>query len=232
MPATRLIGLRTARRSTDEIVGGLRERRPDLVVCVSCSGRGGLSLEQRAEVLDLESPYAPDMASLTPSSLNFGDGASVTEPGTAWALAERMTSRGIRPEFEVFDLGMANLVNQFVRRGLAATPIYANVLLGNLASGQARFLDIAAIVSALPVNSVYCLAGLGSAQLPTAAMAAAAAPGVRVGLEDNLWLDPQRSRPATNAALVETVHRLADAVGRPIKSSRGLRLRLGLPECR
>ena len=57
-------------------------------------------------------------------------------------------------------------------------------------------------------------------------MAAAAAPGVRIGLEDNLWMDAARSRPASNSELVESVHRLAEVVGRPIMTPAQLRERL------
>jgi uncharacterized protein (DUF849 family) len=102
------------------------------------------------------------------------------------------------------------------------------MLLGNIASAQARFLDIGAMAAGLPAETLYALAGIGAAQLPVAAMAAAAAPGVRIGLEDNLWLDPQRRQLATNAALVERVHDLARLVGRSIMSSGELRKQLGL----
>jgi uncharacterized protein (DUF849 family) len=210
------------------IIGGLRERRPDLILCASCSGRGGQGVVERSEVLDLPEDLRPDMASLTLSSLNFIDGASINAPDVVAELALRMRDRGVMPELEAFDLGMVNMLRPLTRRGLLKPPYYVNMLLGNIASAQARFLDIGAMAAGLPAETLYALAGIGAAQLPVAAMAAAAAPGVRIGLEDNLWLDPQRRQLATNAALVERVHDLARLVGRSIMSSGELRKQLGL----
>lgn len=210
------------------IIGGIREKRPDLVICVSCSGRGGITLEQRAEVLTLDADLRPDMASLTLSSLNFPGGASVTSPDTVIGLAHEMRSRGIKPELEVFDLGMANVVSYLIDHDLVDAPIYANLILGNLASAQARFLDIGCLLAALPANITYCLGGLGRWQFTVAGIAAAAAPGVRIGLEDNLWLDVERTIPASNGAMIRKVHTLAAVHDRKVMTPNELRRRLGL----
>src|SRR6185295_125809 len=92
------------------IIAGIREQRPDLVLCVSCSGRRAPEFAPRAEVLDLDGDLAPDMASLSLSSLNFSRQASVNAPDVVVALAERMGERGIRPEVEIFDLGMVSVL--------------------------------------------------------------------------------------------------------------------------
>ena len=211
------------------IISGIREHRPDLVLCVSCSGRNVAELAARAEVLDLEGDVAPDMASLTLSSLNFARGASINAPDVVLALAERMRERGIRPEVEVFDIGMLAVLRRLLERGALEAPAYVNVLVGNLATAQADLADIGALVSRLPAGTVWSLAGLGAAQLPVAAIAVAAAGGVRIGLEDNLWLDAERRSPATNVELVERVHALAAVLGRPIMAPDTLRSKLGLP---
>ena len=65
--------------------------------------------------------------------------------------------------------------------------------------------------------------------MPVAAMAAAAAPGVRIGLEDNLWLDAGRTRLARNVELVERVHALAALMDRPVMPSNDLRAALQVP---
>jgi uncharacterized protein (DUF849 family) len=198
------------------IIGGIRDKRPDLVLCVTCSGRRVQRPEDRAEVLDLDGDLKPDMASLTLSSLNFSRQASVNAPDTVTFLARRMQERGIVPEIEIFDLGMVNVLGYLLERHLVRAPSYANLLFGNLATAQADLLDIGALVAKLPAGTVWSLAGLGAAQLPVAAIAAATAPGVRIGLEDNLWLDSKRSTFATNRDLVERVHRLAELMGRRV----------------
>jgi len=210
------------------IIGGIRERRSDLVICVSCSGRMVTNVEDRARVLDLGEDLRPDMASLTLSSLNFPTQASVNSPDEIKILAQRMLERGILPEFEIFDLGMVNMLHYLVSRELVAAPMYANLLLGNLATAQPGFLEIGTLVSRLPERLIWSIAGIGAAQLPVAAIAAAAAPGVRVGLEDNLWLDPQRRYPASNPQLVERVHQFAALLHRTVMTPVELRQRLSL----
>jgi uncharacterized protein (DUF849 family) len=211
------------------IISGIREQRPDLVLCVSCSGRKTPDLGPRAEVLDLDGDLAPDMASLTLSSLNFPHQASVNAPDVVIALAEQMKERGIRPELEIFDIGMVAVLRKLQERGVIGAPAQVNLLFGNLASAQADLPDIGALVGRLPADSIWSLAGLGAAQLPVAGVAAAAAPGARIGLEDNLWLDDERTLPATNADLVGRVHALAELHGRAIMAPNELRALLGLP---
>jgi len=208
------------------MIGGIRERRPDLILCVSCSGRLAPRPEDRAEVLDLDGDLKPDMASLTLSSMNFPRHASVNAPETVAFLARRMAERGIVPEIEMFDLGMVNVLHYLQERRLVPDRAYANLLFGNLATAQADLFEIGALVSRLPAGTVWSIAGLGAAQLPVAAVGAAMAPGVRIGLEDNLWIDNGRTELATNVGLVERVHRLAELVGRRVMTGPELRERL------
>lgn len=210
------------------IIGGIRDKRPDLVIGVSCSGRAGATLEQRSEVLTLEGDLQPDMASLTLSSLNFSGGASVNSPDTVKGLALEMRRHGIKPEFEVFDIGMANVVNYLAERNLVDPPFYANLILGNLASAQASFLDIGTLLSALPSNTTCSLGGIGRFQVSVAGMAIAAAHGVRTGLEDNLWLDTEQTIPASNSSLIQKVHALASVHEKKVMTPNELRQQLGL----
>ena len=76
------------------------------------------------------------MASLTLSSLNFNKKASINEPDAIIALAQEMADKGIKPELEIFDLGMANYANYLLDKGILKPPLYANVILGNIACAQ------------------------------------------------------------------------------------------------
>ena len=219
----------TSKDTYARIISGIREQRPDLVLCVSCSGRKVPDFAPRAEVLDLDGDLTPDTASLTLSSLNFPRQASVNAPDVVVALAERMKERDIRPELEVFDIGMVAVLRKLQERGVLVAPAQVNLLFGNLATAQADLPDIGALVGRLPADSVWSLAGIGAAQLPVAAVASAVAPGVRIGLEDNLWLDDERTVPATNVELVDRVHALAEVQGRAIMEPAELRTLLGLP---
>ena len=90
------------------VISGIREFAPDLILCVSTSGRIFTDFEKRSEVLELEDDLKPDMASLTLSSLNFNNQASINEPSLIIRLGQEMSQRGIKPELEAFDAGMIN----------------------------------------------------------------------------------------------------------------------------
>ncbi len=212
-----------------EIIAPIRRARPELVLCASTSGRNTPEVERRADVLDLEGPLRPDMASLTLSSLNFSRSASVNAPETVKELAVRMKARGIKPELEVFDLGMANFARYLETKGLLEAPHYVNVLLGGVATAQPDLLSIAALLQQLPADSHWALAGLGATQARANALAIAAGGHVRVGLEDNIHLDEARTTLATNAQLVERVVGIARAMGRAIATPAETRALLGLP---
>ena len=199
----------------------------DAVLCLTTSGRQAADFALRARVLGLDGNAKPDMASLTLSSLNFMQSASVNAPDTIRRLAARMQENGIRPELEVFDLGMANFVRVLLKEGLVTAPLYVNVLLGNVAGAQADLLPLAAILAALPPDCVVSVAGIGRNQLAANSLGLLVADGVRVGLEDNLWMDAQRAQAATNPALVARVVRIASELNRPLASRMQVRQQLG-----
>lgn len=200
----------------------------EAILCVTTSGRKQADFESRSRVLDLDGDMKPDMASLTLSSLNFVQSASINAPDTIRRLAARMQERGIRPELEIFDIGMANFARVLQREGLLTGPLYANVLLGNIAGAQASALDLAAIQAAIPEGTVTALAGIGRHQLGASLLGLLYGDGVRTGLEDNLWYDHERTVPASNRSLVSRIKRLADELGRPLAGRPQLRTRLGL----
>ncbi|NJN64555.1 MAG: 3-keto-5-aminohexanoate cleavage protein [Acidobacteria bacterium] len=210
------------------IIEGIRAFAPELVICVSLSGRNVTEFEKRAEPLELDLAQKPDMGSLTLSSLNFARSASINAPETVQALAARMLERGIVPELEIFDLGMVQIAHYLVRKGLLVPPHYANILLGNIAGAQADPLHAGLIVRDLPADTLWSLAGIGDAQLPMNALAIAMGGGVRIGLEDNIWHDPWRTRLATNHSLVQRVHALAAIHQRAVMPPSELRQRLNL----
>jgi len=211
-----------------DIIEGIRAFSTDLIVGVSLSGRNFPEFEKRAEPLQLEGDAKPDMGSLTLSSLNFGQQASSNSPKMVQDLAAEMRRRGIVPELEAFDAGMVNYARYLERKGLIEKPHYFNLLFGNIASAQADLLHAGVLVRDLPPQSLWSMAGLSDTQLPMNAIAVAAGGGVRVGLEDNIWTDPDRTTLATNIGLVRRIHQLAEIHGRSVMPSARLRELLGL----
>lgn len=211
-----------------DINEGIRAHAPDLIICVSLSGRSFKEFERRAEPLELDGLAKPDMGSLTLASLNFTGQASENSPEMVQALAARMQEKAIAPELEAFDLGMINYAKYLERRGLIEPPHYFNLLLGNIASAQADLLHAGLMIRDLPSKSLWSLAGIGDVQLSMNALAVSCGGGVRVGLEDSIWFDRGRSTLATNIGLVRRIHELASLHGRKIMSPTKLRNTLGL----
>ena len=187
-----------------QIVEGVRRHCPDLIVCVSSSGRNFKRFEERSEVIELY----PDMCSLTLSSLNFVQNASVNTPSMIQQLLEKMIAFGVHPELECFDLGMISYGNYLIKKQKITTPCYWNLLFGNIAGWQPTFSQIGTALQEIPDGHHVALGGLGKFQLPTLGMAIATNLGVRVGLEDNLWYDNERTVMATNSSLLKRVHEL------------------------
>ncbi len=208
-------GVPTYRRKAHrKVIERVRERCPDVIVCVSTSGRTFKTFEERSAVLNLRGDHKPEMASLTLGSLNFPRQASVNEPDMIRRLAERMAERGVVPELEVFDLGMIDYAHTLIERGVLRPPYYFNILLGSVGTLRATALNLALCVNALPVGSTWAAAGIGRFQLPMNGLGVTMDGHVRTGLEDNLLMGPERQH-ATNVALVSRVVEIARAFGRP-----------------
>lgn len=212
------------------IIGGIRKFSPQLIICVSLSGRDITEFEKRAEPLEIDGNLKPDMGSLTLSSLNFNKQASINEPGMIQDLALRMKERGISPELEAFDIGMINYAHYLGKKSLISPPYYFNLLLGNIACAQADLLHAGVMIRDLPDRSLWSLAGIGDSQLPINSVAIAIGGGVRVGLEDTIFFDCERMKLARNSDLLKRIHRIAGNHERPVMTSQELRQRLQLKE--
>jgi len=210
------------------LIEAVRRVDPELIVCVTCSGRYVSSLQERAEVLELDGAAKPDMGSLTLGSNNFVNGPSVNSPDVIRGLASWMRERGIAPELEVFEPGMLAFGRHLAAKGVIAEPCYLNILLGNLGSSPLSPHVLAAFLADVPDDWTWALAGLGRFQLDANTLALALGGHVRVGIEDNIWFDRDRELPATNAMLVERVVELARMLERPIATPAQARAQLGL----
>lgn len=212
-----------------EVLRGVRAACPDVVLCVSTSGRNFKAFEQRSEVLELDDP-APEMASLTLGSMNFARVESINSPEMIKALALKMQERGVTPEWECFDLGMVEYSHYLVERGILKTPFYCNLLLGSLGTLSATAFNLAVAVKSLPKGGTWAAAGIGRYQFAVNAMAITMGGHVRVGIEDNIWFDDERTQLATNAGLIDRLAKLARAAGREIASPDEARAMIGLPQ--
>jgi len=188
------------------IFEGIRMHCPDLIICGSTSGRNFPEFEKRSAVIELK----PDMCSLTLSSLNFVQQASINEPNMIKNLALKMTEYGVTPELECFDMGMINFGKYLIKKEILKGPFYWNVLFGNIAGLQVGFDQIAAVLNAIPDGHFIGMAGLGENQLPLNTTAIANGYGVRVGIEDNIWWNKSEKILCSNMDLLNRIHQIIE----------------------
>ena len=197
----------------EKIIAGIRAENPELIICVSTSGRTFGEFWQRSECLDITGDLKPDFGSLTLSSLNFNELASINAPDMIKKLALKMTEKGIKPEMEVFDLGMINYAKYLIRKGIITPPYYLNFILGNIACAQADLLHLGLLIKELPERAYWSVGAIGNSQFKMNLLSLIAGGGVRIGLEDNIWFDEQRTKLATNTDYVERILHVAQMLG-------------------
>ena len=211
-----------------EIIGGIRKHDKTLIICASLSGRYENNPEKRALPLTLDGDLKPDMGSLTLSSLNFNKEASVNAPDTVKFLAEKMLQVGVKPELEAFDTGMINYAKYLDRKHLIKPPYYFNLIFGNVACMQVDPLHIGLMIRDLPLcggthqTSYWSIGGIGDhqfkANMCSVLFGVDEKSGVRIGLEDNIFLDDKRTTLATNRQLVERLVYISMLCGRDVMS--------------
>jgi 3-keto-5-aminohexanoate cleavage enzyme len=185
---------------------------PDVIVQVSTGGALGMGREERLAPVTL----SPEMATLDCGTLNFGgDDIFVNTENDIIHFAAALQAQGVAKELECFEKGHVDTVLRLVRRGLLRPPLHFGFVLGvnGGMSGEAR--DFHFLRDSIPGDATYSVAGIGRYEFPLAELAIADGGHVRVGLEDNLYLEKGVLAPS-NAALVAKVAALAAACGRPV----------------
>lgn len=170
----------------------------------------------------------PEICSLDCGTLNFSDDDAIyiSTPPTLRKMAELTREWGVKPELEVFDLGHIRFARQMIAEGLIAEPPMFQICLG-IPWGADQSVDTMKVMKDhLPDNAHWASFGIARMQMPMAAAAAAMGGNVRVGLEDNLYLD--RGVLASNGQLVERVVGLIERMGARVLSPQEARDKLGL----
>lgn len=180
-------------------------KRTDLIIMPSTGGGQGMSYDERLQPLEL----APEMASLTPGSSNFGPGIFMNDEGAYTEFYRRMVEKGVRPEFEIFEAGqIANAMRLVKTVGPAGPLMHFDFVLGVPGSLTGDPHNLSYLVSMLPVASTWTCTGIGRSHVPVALGALALGGNVRLGLEDNIFY--RRGVLAEgNAQLVSRVARMA-----------------------
>ena len=186
------------------VVDVVREAVPGVIVCVSCSGRHTQGFIHPTGGLRIQ-PTPPEMASLSLGSYNSFGSVITNPPELIQLLAERMQKWEIMPELEVFELGHIAYAHYLITKGVLQPPYWFNLFLGNRGTAPALRGVLNWMVGLLPRTALWAGAGIGHFQYQINQWAIENGGQVRVGLEDNLWMDNDKRDPATNPRQVERI---------------------------
>ncbi len=153
----------------------------------------------------------PEICSLDCGSLNFGDGAYLSTAPFLRDMADRIKGWGVKPELECFEMGHVRFARQLCDEGRIAAPAFFQLALGAPWGAPADPRTLLALVDMLPEGAEWAGFGISRMQLPMVAQAVLLGGHVRVGLEDNLYLEPGVF--ASNAQLVERAVQIIQLLG-------------------
>lgn len=170
----------------------------------------------------------PEICTLDCGTMNFAEADYVmtNTPGMLRAMARRIQAAGVRPEIEAFDTGHLWLAKTLVDEGLIDDPVMIQLCMGIPYGAPADTNSLMAMVNNIPAGWTYSMFSIGRMQMPYVAQAALAGGHVRVGLEDNIWLD--RGVLASNGDLVDRAGTILTNMGCRIMTPAEVREKLKL----
>jgi len=170
----------------------------------------------------------PEICSLDCGTMNFGNGNEIyiSPPGYLREMASMIQEWGVKPELEVFELGQIRFAKQMIKEGLINEPPMFQICLGIPWGAEQTVDSMKVMKDELPTNASWASFGIGRMQMPMAAAAVAMGGNVRVGLEDNLYLD--KGVLASNDQLVTRVIEIIQRMGSRVLSPKETRDKLKL----
>jgi uncharacterized protein (DUF849 family) len=170
----------------------------------------------------------PEICTLDCGSLNFGDGNGIVvqTPTQLREQAKLIKSYGVKPEMEIFDSGNLWFANQMYKEGLIEGPPLYQLCLGIPWGAPFNTETMAYQKSQLPEGAIWAAFSIGRSQFHAVAQAVLLGGHVRVGLEDNLYLD--KGVFASNGSLVEKAVKLIEMLGTKVATPAEGREILGL----
>ena len=227
-----------------EAVGYIKESGTDVVINLTAGMGGDLTLGSvenplppaaagtdmagATERLAHVAKILPEICTIDCGTMNFGEGDYImtNTPAMLKAMARQVQALGVRPEIEAFDTGHVLLAKWLKDQGLIDDPVVIQLCMGIPWGAPDDMATLMAMKSNLPDDWVFSAFSIGRNQLPYAAMAVLAGGNIRVGLEDNIWLD--KGVLATNGQLVERAATIARAMGSRVMSPAEVRAKLKL----
>jgi len=170
---------------------------------------------------------APEICSLDMGSMNMGGQVFINTPAHLEAMAVAIRDAGVTPELEVFEAGHLMLARRLIETGHVKPPGLFQICLGISWGQPATSEAVAYMRGLLPPNCIWFAFGISLHQFPIAAQTVLLGGHVRVGLEDNLYLEKGKLTPS-NAALVEKAAKIIEILGDHVATPVEARQMLGL----
>ncbi|MEM8985396.1 MAG: 3-keto-5-aminohexanoate cleavage protein [Pseudomonadota bacterium] len=211
-----------------ELTERIREKRVDVVLNLTCGGNATFAPDPfdsshpgpltDAAGVDVRMRHLeecrPEIASLDVTTMNEDDVVYLNTAPTLREMAKRFRAVNIKPELEVFGPGDLELVKDMIDSGIIDAPPYIQFVLGVKWGMPWNIETIMYMKSQLPEGAEWGMLGIGRRQMPTVALSAILGGNVRVGLEDNLYLE--KGVFATNGQLVERACSIVTSIGRRV----------------
>lgn len=223
-----------------EVVERIRESETDMVINLTAGGGGDFVPNDEepsigAAGTDVQTPeerhahveeLLPEICTLDCGSYNFSDFVYLNPENWVRRQARLIRDSGVKPELECFDLGHIWLVKQLISEGLIDYPPFFQLCLGIPWAAEANTETMLAMRNMLPEEAHWAAFGVGRMQMPMAAQSVLLGGHVRVGLEDNLYLE--KGVLASNGQLVERAIGIVESLGARVLSPAEAREKLGL----
>ncbi|MGR3565323.1 MAG: 3-keto-5-aminohexanoate cleavage protein [Heliomarina sp.] len=170
----------------------------------------------------------PEICTLDCGTMNFAeaDYVMVNTPGMLQAMGSMMTELGVKPEIEAFDTGHLWYAKQLVKDGILDSPALVQLCMGVPWGAPDDLNTFMAMVNNVPSDWTFSGFGLGRNQMAYVAASVLAGGHVRVGLEDNLWLE--KGVLAENWQLVDRAKTIIESMGAKVIGPEAVREKLGL----
>ena len=190
---------------------------PNVILIPSTGGAVGMTPDERLD--STNTTPVPEMATLDCGTCNFGDDIFDNTMPTMRAFGKRMIEKGIKPEYECFEMGHLDTILTMARKGeVPGAPMQFNFVLGVPGCTPATVDNLCWLVNKIPAGSTWTATGIGRHAFTLAAPAIVMGGNVRVGFEDNLYLE-RGVLAKSNGELVDKVVRMAKLLGRQVATS-------------
>lgn len=208
----------------EEAIAAIRAELPEIIILPSTGGAVGMTAKERLQPVYL----SPEIATLDCGTCNFGgDDVFTNTVNMVKEFATTMKEYGVKPECEVFEKGMIDTAIIMANKGLIDYPMHFNFVLGVNGAMTATARDLVFMVGSIPQGSTWVATGIGRHEFTLAATAIAMGGNVRVGFEDNLYIE-KGVLAKDNGELVAKVVRIAKELGRDIATPAEARAIMGL----